>query len=280
MKKMILTLTIVLAMMAQLHAKNSIRLIRNATLRIEYAGKSILVDPMLGEKGTLISALGVNMNPRVNLVMPVREVLDGIDFTLLTHNHVDHYDSTAVNIIRKDMPWYIQTEDVKQVKEQDGFYCAVPVNDSITVHGITIIRIRGSHGRGKLAKMMGFSSGYMLKAKGQSTIYIMGDCIWDDQTKRAVQIHRPNYIVMNTGGNILLPMSLTDGPITLDEKEALQMMSECDKQIRFIAVHMDAVDHCQTSRTILRNQAMRNHVDMERLLIPEDGETILLKNKR
>lgn len=37
--------------------KVTIRLIRNATLRIHYAGKEILVDPMLAGKGTLQSAL-------------------------------------------------------------------------------------------------------------------------------------------------------------------------------------------------------------------------------
>ena len=74
--------------------RNYIRLIRNATLKMEYAGKQILVDPLLGAKGSFGSALGVNPNPRVNLTMPVEEVLDGLDFTLLTHNHPDHYDET------------------------------------------------------------------------------------------------------------------------------------------------------------------------------------------
>ena len=55
---MILMLTLLLAF-TQLSAKNYIRLIRNATLKMEYAGKQILVDPMLGAKGSLGLALGV-----------------------------------------------------------------------------------------------------------------------------------------------------------------------------------------------------------------------------
>ena len=277
MKKMILMMALLLAITAQAQTNNSIRLIRNATLRIQYAGQQILVDPMLGEKGTVMSALNVNANPRVNLVMPVKEVLKGIDFTLLTHTHFDHYDSAAVRSIQKDMRWYVQTEDLQQVKARDGFFRAVGVADSVTHDGITIIRVRGSHGRGEIAKLMGFSSGYVLKAKGQPTIYIMGDCVWDDDTKRAIQTHQPDYIVMNTGGNILIPLSITDGPLTMNEKEALTMISECDANTRFIAVHMDAVDHGQTTRSILRNQAVHDHMDMRRLLIPEDGETIVLK---
>jgi L-ascorbate metabolism protein UlaG (beta-lactamase superfamily) len=111
MKKMILMQTSMSAF-TQLNAKNYIRLIRNATLKMEYAGKQILVDPLLGAKGSSVSALGVNPNPRVNLTMPVEEVLDGLDFTLLTHNHPDHYDETAVKLIRKDMPWFGETESV------------------------------------------------------------------------------------------------------------------------------------------------------------------------
>ena len=81
MEKMILMLTLLLAF-TQLSAKNYIRLIRNATLKMEYAGKQILVDPMLGAKGSLGLALGVNINPRVNLTIPVEDVLDGLDFNL------------------------------------------------------------------------------------------------------------------------------------------------------------------------------------------------------
>lgn len=276
MKKMILGLAVVLAMTVQMQARNSVRLIRNATLRMEYAGRQILVDPMLGEKGSVHSALGVNLNPRVDLVMPVAEVLRGVDFTLLTHTHIDHYDSAAVRLIPKDMPWYIQTEDAAQVREKDGFRRAVTVADSVVADGITIIRVRGSHGRGELARMMGFSSGYVLKAKGQPTVYIMGDCIWDESTRRAMQEHRPDYVVINTGGNILLPMSLTDGPLVMNEMDAMQMIRESRPETRFIAVHMDAVDHGQTSRTILRSQARHDHVAPTRLMIPEDGETIVL----
>ena len=49
MKKIILMLTLMSAF-TQLSAKNYIRLIRNATLKMEYTGKQILVDPLLGAK--------------------------------------------------------------------------------------------------------------------------------------------------------------------------------------------------------------------------------------
>lgn len=78
-----------------LNAQNTVRLIRNATLKIQYSGKTILLDPLLGEKGSSVSALKVNKNPRVHLSMPVTEILENLDCVLLTHAHIDHYDDAA-----------------------------------------------------------------------------------------------------------------------------------------------------------------------------------------
>ena len=259
------------------YAQNDVRLIRNATLKIQYAGKTILLDPMLGEKGTEMSALGVNLNPRVHLTMPVSEVLKGVDFVLLTHAHIDHYDPAAKRLISQNMPWYVQPADYDSVAVKDHFRNTTVIKENVNVGGITIIRIAGNHGRGKLGEMMGASSGYVLKADGQPTLYVMGDCVWNEVTQKAVKEHQPEYIVVNSGGAILPPMSKTDGPIIPNEAETMQIIDDCPVNTRFIAVHMDAIDHCQTTRTILRNEARHHGTDMSRLIIPEDGESITLK---
>lgn len=259
------------------YAQNNVRLIRNATLKIQYAGKTILLDPMLGEKDTEMSALGVNLNPRVHLTMPVSEVLKGVDFVLLTHAHIDHYDPAAKRLISKNMPWYVQPADYDSVAVKDHFRNTTVIKENVNVGGITIIRIAGNHGRGKLGEMMGASSGYVLKADGQPTLYVMGDCVWNEVTQKAVKEHQPEYIVVNSGGAILPPMSKTDGPIIPNEAETMQIIDDCPANTRFIAVHMDAVDHCQTTRAILRNEARHHGTDMSRLIIPEDGESITLK---
>ena len=259
------------------YAQNDVRLIRNATLKIQYAGKAILLDPMLGEKGTEMSALGVNLNPRVHLTMPVSEVLKGVDFVLLTHAHIDHYDPAAKRLISKNMPWYVQPADYDSVAVKDHFRNTTVIKENVNVGGITIIRIAGTHGRGKLGEMMGASSGYVLKADGQPTLYVMGDCVWNEVTQKAVKEHQPEYIVVNSGGAILPPMSKTDGPIIPNEAETMQIIDDCPANTRFIAVHMDAIDHCQTTRAILRNEARHHGTDMSRLIIPEDGESITLK---
>lgn len=71
---------------------STVQLVRNATLKIRYAGHTMLIDPVLADKGTLISALGVNKTPRVHLTIPIQDIIGGVDMVLLTHNHIDHYE--------------------------------------------------------------------------------------------------------------------------------------------------------------------------------------------
>ena len=44
-----------------------LQLIRNATMRLNYAGQTILTDPMLSPKDTIDSWAGVARNPTVEL---------------------------------------------------------------------------------------------------------------------------------------------------------------------------------------------------------------------
>ncbi len=93
--------------------ETTIRLVRNATLRINYAGHTILVDPLLAEKASLISALGVNVSPRVHLTMPINEIVEDVDCVLLTHNHPDHYDSSVKNIYRRTFCFSLNRKTVR-----------------------------------------------------------------------------------------------------------------------------------------------------------------------
>ena len=128
----------------------------------------------------------------------------------------------------------------------------------------------------QIGQMMGPVSGYVLKAEGFPTVYIMGDCRWEACIRDTVERFNPDYIVVNSGGAIFPEFSKTDGPIIPDENEVMQILDELPSHIKLIAVHMDAIDHCQTTRAILRNEATHHEADMSRLIIPEDGETVVL----
>ena len=89
--------------------------IRNATLKIRYAGKTFLIDPMLSKKGEL-PAFGppelplfpasnnMNKNPLVDLPIPVEDILAGVDAVIVTHLHMDHWDPAAIKLINKQLP--------------------------------------------------------------------------------------------------------------------------------------------------------------------------------
>lgn len=124
--------------------------------------------------------------------------------------------------------------------------------------------------------MMGPVSGYVLTAHSFPTIYIMSDCKWEDCIRQAIEQFSPDYLIVNSGGAIFPEFSQTEGSIIPDEQEVMTMLDELPAHIKLIAVHMEATDHGQTTRAILRNEAMHHKIEMSRLIIPEDGETIIL----
>jgi len=89
-----------------------IHLIRNATLRITYAGMTFLLDPMLSDKLALESFVGKSRNPTVDLPIPISDVLRDIDAVVVSHMHVDHFDPVARKVIPDDMQLFCQPSDV------------------------------------------------------------------------------------------------------------------------------------------------------------------------
>ena len=75
-----------------------IQQIRNATIRIECAGKHFLIDPWFQKKGTGISAPSPDPekakipSPTTELPFPVEQIMEGIDAMIVTHIHPDHFD--------------------------------------------------------------------------------------------------------------------------------------------------------------------------------------------
>lgn len=253
--------------------KTTIQLVRNATLKIHYAGRTILVDPVFADKGTLQSALGVYKSPRVHLTMPISEIIKNVDMVLLTHNHIDHYDPSVPDYLAKDVPFFTQPQDKERIG-QDGFTQVEAIEGTKRLGDMDIYRITGHHGFGKIGEIMGAVSGYILVAKGYPTIYIMGDCKWEESIRQVVNKFNPDYIVVNSGGAVFPEYSKVDGSIIPDEYEVMEMLRELPAHIKLMAVHMDAIDHCQTTREILRNEAKHQGIEKNRLIIPEDGECI------
>lgn len=252
--------------------KPTVQLVRNATLLIEYGGKKILVDPMLSPKGAIDSWAGIQRNPTIELKMPVEDVVKGVDLVLVTHTHEDHFDKVASGTLNKSIELMIQPAD-KEYFQKEGFNNAIVVDGNKLWNGIDIYRVDGEHGTGEVLKMMGKTSGFILKAKNQPTVYIVGDALWTDNIKNNIKKFKPDYIIVNSGGALI--KGFENSPIIMDEAQTMALIRESGKA-KVIAVHMDALDHCRTTRSSLTKKAVELNVSKDKLIIPQDAEVITL----
>lgn len=279
MKKVFLSLALALSTTLLLGQTNSginptVQLVRNATLLIEYNGKKILVDPMLSPKGAIESWAGIQRNPTIELKMPVGDIVKDVDLVLVTHSHEDHFDKVASTALDKSTELFIQPAD-KEFFQREGFTNATVIDDAKLWNGIDIFRVNGEHGTGKVLEMMGKTSGFILKAKNQPTVYIVGDAIWTDDIRKNIKKFKPDYIVVNSGGALIQGFENT--PIIMNEEQTMALIRESGKA-KVIAVHMDALDHCRTTRSSLSKKATELKIGKGKLIIPQDTEVIPLSN--
>ena len=248
-----------------------LQLIRNATLKITYAGKTLLVDPMLSPKHGFQSFAGKEENPTVDLPMPADDVIASVDAVLVTHTHTDHFDPPAIAALARSLPLFCQPADVDKML---GFgFEKVTSTYPATFGGIDISRTGGKHGSGAILEHMGDVSGFLLKAEGEPTVYIIGDSIWVDDVESALSRFHPDVIVTNSGGAIIPGFEST--PILMEQTETVRV-AEAVPSARVIAVHLEALDHCGVTRASIRNLANEKGISDDRLLIPADGEVLEL----
>lgn len=247
-----------------------IQLIRNATLRVTYAGHLFLIDPFLAAKHAIESFAGISPNPLVDLPCSPEEVIEDVEMVLVSHLHMDHFDSLAQNLLPKDISIFCQLGDEGKIAET-GFRQVTPIDDVITWERITIIRTPGQHGTGKWAERMGRVSGFVFRADGEPTVYWCGDTIWYEQVERVIEDAQPDVIVTHSSGAEFAK----DDPIVMDACQTIEVCKAAP-QATVIAVHLESLDHGTISRADLRARADHEGIPAGQLLIPADGETLIL----
>lgn len=250
-----------------------IQLIRNATLKIYYAGKTILLDPMLCKKETMPPFVkGLKKNPTVDLPISVDEIIKGIDSVLVTHSHPDHFDVVSSEVLDKNILIFATPTD-KDFFVKQNFNNVTIIENEITWDGIKITRIEGQHGSGTILPYMGFVSGYVLQHKNESTIYITSDTILIDSVVNTITKFKPEIIITNSGNGIF--PGHEKYPVMFDEKQTVEV-AKLAPYAKIIAVHIESIDFNNTTRKSLRTLADENGITKERLLIPLDGEEMKL----
>ncbi len=248
-----------------------IKLIRNATLRINYAGYTILIDPYFAPKHTLPSFTGRAQNPLVDLPCPPAEITDGVEMVVVSHLHRDHFDPSAQEMLPKDTPIFCQPGDEGQIGKT-GFNNVLPIATEVTWNGITICRTPGRHGTSEaVLNDMGTVSGFVFKAAGEPTLYIAGDTVWYADIQNAIDQHQPDVIVTHSGGAVW-----SDNELIIMDAEQTAAVCRYAQKSSVVAIHLEALDHCLTSRANLRDYTADAGVSEAQLLIPDDGETLEL----
>jgi L-ascorbate metabolism protein UlaG (beta-lactamase superfamily) len=249
-----------------------IKLIRNATLVVDYADKKFLIDPMLAAKGTYRpfpnSVRQDQYNPLVDLPEPVENILDGIDAVILTHLHLDHFDESAKALLPKDIKIYVQNqEDANDVKES-GFTNVEILTENTILDNIQLVKTKGEHGRGKVLKLAGNVCGVILKHADEKTLYIAGDTVWYEAIQDTIEKQQPEVIVVNGGDN----QFLEGGSLVMDRKDILEVANAAP-HATVLSVHMEAVNHWGLSREELRHFLTEQEI-ADKVIVPNDGEAL------
>jgi len=247
--------------------------VRHATSLLTYAGTTILIDPVFSEKGRfppIPLTPSQRNNPLVDLITPLETLLH-VDLILSTHTHRDHFDDRAREMLDKRIELVCQPAD-RETFEGWGFTHLLPVERSLTIRGIEIVRVLAYHGTGKTGEMMGPCSGYILSARDEPTLYITGDTIYHDAIRENIQTFLPDVLIVNAGS----PKFLNSSQIVMniiDVEETLKI----DPTLTFIIVHLDTFNHCIETRDDMHcyfSPERLADLGVEKFIIPMDNEEI------
>ncbi|MEE9361429.1 MAG: MBL fold metallo-hydrolase [Cellulophaga sp.] len=248
-----------------------LQLIRNATIKMVYAGKTILIDPMLCEKETMEPFMkGLQKNPTVDLTIPVEEIIEDIDAVLVTHSHPDHFDTISSELVPKNIQLFATPTD-KDFFAKQSFNNVTIIEKTTTWSGIKITRIEGQHGSGPILPFMGNVSGYILQAKDEPTIYLVSDSILVDAVISTIDNFKPQVIITNSGGGIF--PGYEDYPVLMNEEQTIRVATLLPSS-KIVAVHLESIDFSKTTRKSLRDYANEKGISKNQLLIPKDGEQL------
>jgi L-ascorbate metabolism protein UlaG (beta-lactamase superfamily) len=250
-------------------------LVRHATLVLDYAGRRLLVDPMLGDEGSapaIEDSPNQRPNPLVPLPFPADELVADVDAVLVTHLHADHWDEVARRKLPRNLTVFAQNEADAQAIRADGFTDVRPLSaqGDTLFDGIRIAQTRGQHGSdtvmAAIGARMGEVSGLVLRHPDEPTLYIAGDTVWNAHVADALAAYDPDVVVLNCGDAQVPGL----GPIIMDLDDVAHVVRAAPRAT-IVASHLEAVNHCMLSRAALRAWVDTQDL-VARVRVPDDGE--------
>ncbi|MGB7340861.1 MAG: MBL fold metallo-hydrolase [Phototrophicaceae bacterium] len=247
-----------------------LQLVRHATLRLNYHGHQILIDPYFAPRHNRAPLVGKSKNPMTDLPMTIDDIINGTELVIVSHLHFDHFDPVAQEALPKNLKIICQPGDEAKI-EDFGFTDVIPLTNEMTWNGIKLSRTVGQHGTGDWLERMGSVMGFVLQAPSEPRLYWSGDTIWIDDIAETLERYQPNVIVTHSSGS-----EFEDNqPIVMNAEHTIRVCQQMPES-KVIATHMETIDHGTVSREGLRDAADAANIPLTQLLIPRDGETITL----
>lgn len=248
--------------------------LRNATLVIETQDKVLLVDPMLGDQGASAPSFTLfrfkaQRNPIVGLPDHAMSIVEKTTHCLITHLHPDHLDKAAVQFLKqKNIPVICSVKDEKKLKKR-GLNVVQTINywEPSSFLGGQIEGIPARHGYGFVAKPMGPVMGFYVQLPNEPSLYISADTIYTAAVEKVLKTYQPELAVVAAGS---AQMDLFQ-PLLMKLEDILRFVNDAPGKV--LANHMEAVNHCPTTRQQLK-AALAAAGTLHKVYIPEDGECI------
>lgn len=249
--------------------------IRQATAIITYGGVNFLIDPMLSKKGALPAFEpaqngSTERNPIVELPISVENILQSVDAVILTHLHIDHWDTAAVTAINKEVPIFVQNTADQSTVISQGFNHVRVFTEKTTFKDVTLTKTIGFHGRTpEIIAGAGEVSGVIFRHADEKSLYLAGDTVWCHDVQQILLEQEPDIIVVNAGGNAFVG----SGALVMTPED-IQAVTTNSPASQVIAVHLEATNHNTISRKELADFATEHDFNQQ-LSIPIDGETLI-----
>ena len=246
------------------------KLIRHATAKMDFGGTCFLLDPWFAAKGMGVSYAGKEKSPLTDMPCKMWEAESGADCVVLSHLHSDHFDKEAAGFLDKDRPLFFPACDAGSPL-LEGFTDLRPVEGTGLYNEVAFEHVPGRHGHSEeVLADMGESGGYVFKAAGEPTVYWTGDTVWCEEVRKAIEVYQPQVIIVHGGGALWNGEEITMG--------VCDVLSVCKAApgAKVIAVHFETTDHASVTRRQLREAADAAGISPDQLLIPADGEEIVI----
>ena len=256
--------------------------IRNATNRLEFAGKTFLIDPWLSPKHVLsfVDIPGMPFHvpdpvkenmamPFYDLPMSVEEILQGIDYYVVTHIHPDHIDmamdGTVGAPLDKNVPVICQNEKDAAVFEKSGFRKIIVLSrEGMDFGAARLTQVPARHGT---VVPCGEAMGIMFTSPKEKTFYLAGDTVWYPEVQENIRKFNPEVIALNCSAAELVE----NGRLIMNDEDVWSVAMEAP-WARLYLTHLDNVAHATITRHTMRSLLMARHV--EDYDMPADGESL------